>query len=81
MRDEKYLSSQTAAKPKTNKDTARIPKNCAEKMHNSAANKAPFMSGARSADKAAPSGGHAETSRKFIVPNRGCIKAGRKSLR
>jgi len=48
IRDENYRSSQTGAQPKTNKDGGTL-KDCAEKIHNMAANKAPFMSGAKSA--------------------------------
>ena len=57
-----HRSFQTAAQPKANKDGSTH-KDCAEKMHNSAANKAPFMSGARSADKAAQAAG----ARKRVV--------------
>jgi len=76
MRDENYYrSSQTGAQPKTNKDGG-TPKDCAEKMHNPAADKAPFMSGARSADKTAQAAG--ARKRAVNLPHRsgGVVKAG-----
>ena len=50
------ISSQIGTPAKTNKGDG-YRKDCAEKMHNPAVDKAPFMSWARSADKAAQAAG------------------------